>query len=376
MTDSLRIVVAGGGTGGHVYPGIAIVERLEARIETHARFVGVRGGVEEAILARAGRDHVLLPGYGIRRANIARKLGAPFMLAASVVRAMRLLADFRADVVLGTGGYASAAVVVASMALRTPRVLQEQNSVPGLVNRRLAPNAQLVLLGYAESVAWFKEGTPSLVVGNPMRRMPSTSRAEGARFFDLDPSRPTVLVVGGSRGAHSLNMAAAEAAAQLSASRSAQFIVLCGAVDRAEVERRTERVAANVRVLEYLDEMHFAYAACDVAVARSGASSVFELAAFGVPSIFVPYPYAADAHQQGNAEPLVEAGGAVVVADSEVSGDRLERELDALLADKARRLRMSAAMRAWSKPDAADRAADAILAVAKKKEMREQRLAA
>jgi UDP-N-acetylglucosamine:LPS N-acetylglucosamine transferase len=130
MSEALRIVVAGGGTGGHVYPGLAVVERLEARVATAARFVGARGGVEEKILAGAGRDYDLLPGYGLRGATIARKLGAPFVLGAGVVRAARVLSAFRPDVVLGTGGYASAAVVVASLAFRIPRVLQEQTAFP------------------------------------------------------------------------------------------------------------------------------------------------------------------------------------------------------------------------------------------------------
>ncbi|HEU4928287.1 MAG TPA: UDP-N-acetylglucosamine--N-acetylmuramyl-(pentapeptide) pyrophosphoryl-undecaprenol N-acetylglucosamine transferase, partial [Candidatus Krumholzibacteria bacterium] len=310
MSDALRIIVAGGGTGGHVYPGIAVIERLEERWQTRALFVGVRGGVEEKILARAGRDYQALPGYGLRRATAARKLASPLVLLSGVMRAGKILSAFRPDVVLGTGGYASAAVVVASLARRTPRVLQEQNSVPGLVNRKLARYAHLMLLSYDESRRWLPATVPSLVVGNPLRRMPTPSRAQASAFFQLDPSRPTVLIVGGSRGAHSLNLAAADAAALLASERGVQFVILCGSTDRAEVERRTERVSGLVRVLDYLDEMHFAYAASDVAIARSGASSVFELALFGVPSIFVPYPYAADDHQESNAAPLVKAGGA------------------------------------------------------------------
>lgn len=378
MSQALRIVVAGGGTGGHVYPGIAVVERLEALLDTHALFVGTRGGVEEKILARAGRTYQSLPGYGLRRASAARKLAAPVVLLAGVARARSILSAFRPDVVLGTGGYASAAVVVASLVQRTPRVLQEQNSVPGLVNRKLARYANLMLLGYDESRAWLPAGVPALVVGNPLRRMPSPSRAQAAAFFRLDPAMPTVLVVGGSRGAHSLNLAGADTAAQLAASRGVQFIVLCGAADRAEVERRTQAVSSRVRVLDYLDEMHFAYAASDVAIARSGASSVFELALFGVPAIFVPYPYAADDHQERNAAPLVKAGAAVLVRDAELSAARLVAELDGAFSSTERRRAMSEAMRAWSKPDAAERAAEAIVALVKKKErgMKGQKLAA
>ncbi len=366
MSDTLRIVVAGGGTGGHVYPGIAVVERLEERVATRALFVGARGGVEEKILARAGRDHELLPGYGLRRATRARKVASPFVLGAGVVRAGLVLRRFRPDVVLGTGGYASAAVVVASLAFRIPRVLEEQNSVPGLVNRTLARRADLILLGYEESRSFLPADARALVVGNPLRRMPRPTRAEAAAYFGLDAARPTALVVGGSRGAHSLNLAGAEAAARM-APRGVQFVILAGEADRATVERRTAHAADRVRVLAYLDDVHFAYAACDVAVARSGASSVFELALFGVPAVLVPYPHAADAHQEGNAAPLVRAGGAVLVRDAELSADRLTAELESLLAAPERRRAMADAMRAWSKPDAADRAADAILALTKKK---------
>lgn len=368
MSGVLRIVVAGGGTGGHVYPGLAIVERLEERIDTRALFVGAKGGVEEGILSRAGRDYQLLPGYGLRGATFARKAAAPFVLGSGVVRAARILSAFRPDVVLGTGGYASAAVVVAALVFRIPRVLQEQNSVPGLVNRRLARYADLVLLGYDESRPWLPAGTKTAVVGNPLRRMPTPTRAEAAAFFRLDAARPTVLVVGGSRGAHSLNLAGADLAARLASSEGVQFIILSGAADRGEVERRTSGVAEGVRVLAYLDEMHFAYALADVAVARSGASSVFELALFGIPSVFVPYPFAADGHQEKNAVPLVRAGGALLIPNADLTAERLAEEIDSLLGAPERRRAMSEAMRAWSTPHAAERAADAILSAAKKKE--------
>lgn len=368
MTQSLRIVVAGGGTGGHVYPGIAVVERLRARTATDVLFVGARGGVEQGILARAGYDCELLPGYGLRRASIARRLMAPLVLAAGVARALAILRSFRPDLVLGTGGYASAAVVIAAVLNRTPRVLQEQNSVAGLVNRRLARFADLVLLAFAESAASLPERTRTRVVGNPLRRLPVSTREAAAARFSLAASRRTVLVVGGSRGARSLNMAGADAAARIAAKLDVQFLMLVGASDRAEVERRAANAGERVRVLDYLDDMQHAYAMADLAVARSGASSVFELAVFGVPAILVPYPYAADAHQEGNAAPLVQRGAARMLRDAELDGERLAREIEDLLAAPERLAAMAAAMKSWATPDAAERAADAILDVCKKKE--------
>jgi len=367
MANGLRIMVAGGGTGGHVYPGIAIVEALAAMTPVDARFVGAQGGVEQGIFERAALAHSLLPGYGLRRASLARKAMVPFMLAGGVARATKLVRSFRPDIVLGTGGYASATVVIASILSGVPRVLQEQNSVPGLVNRRLAPRASLMLLGYEESRAWIPAGVPVRVVGNPIRRLPRATRDEAAAFFGLDARLPVVLVVGGSRGAHSLNMAGADAAARLTTARDIQFVILAGRADRAEVERRVNG-SPRVRVLEYLDEVHFAYSLADVAVARSGASSVFELALFGVPAIFVPYPYAADAHQESNAAPLVDAGAALRVRDADLNGEALAATVAALIDAPEQRATMAKAMRTWSRPDAAAESARAILEIAKKKE--------
>ena len=365
MGDTLRIMVAGGGTGGHVYPGIAIVEAIAETSGVEALFVGAQGGVEQGIFERAALAHSLLPGYGLRRASLSRKLAAPFNIAAGVLRASKLVREFRPDVVLGTGGFASATVVMASVLARVPRVLQEQNSVPGLVNRRLARYADLMLLGYEESRAWLPAHVNARVVGNPIRHLPRTTREEAARFFGLDASRPVVLVIGGSRGAHSLNMAGADAAKR-ALSTNMQFVILTGRADRAEAEKRAGD-SKDVRILEYLDEVHYAYSLADIAVARSGASSCFELALFGVLAIFVPYPFAADAHQESNASPLVQAGAAVVIPDAELTGARLEQALTGLLADAPRRAAMSEAMRTWSKPNAAADAAAAILEVAKKK---------
>jgi len=367
MGDTLRIIVAGGGTGGHVYPGIAIVEAIAETTNVDALFVGAQGGVEQGIFERAALAHSLLPGYGLRRASLSRKLAAPFNVAAGVLRASRLVRAFGPDVVLGTGGFASATVVMASVLARVPRVLQEQNSVPGLVNRRLARHADLVLLGYEESRAWLPAAVATRVVGNPIRRLPRTTREEAARFFGLDASRPVVLVIGGSRGAHSLNLAGADAAARLERSRDVQFVLLTGRADRMQAEQRVGD-SARVRILEYLDEVHYAYSLADVAVARSGASSCFELALFGVPTIFVPYPFAADAHQEKNAAPLVAAGGAMIIGDAELTGELLAGTLATLLDDAGRRDAMSKAMQGWSKPNAAADAAGFILEIAKKKE--------
>jgi UDP-N-acetylglucosamine--N-acetylmuramyl-(pentapeptide) pyrophosphoryl-undecaprenol N-acetylglucosamine transferase len=351
-----------------VYPGLAIHESLvDWAGPVEVMFVGVVGGLEEQILASRGVRHVLIPGRGLRGAALATKLAAPLATARSVLRAAVIIRRFRPDVVVGTGGYASAAAVIAALLLRIPVVLQEQNSVPGLVNRRLARFADLVLLSYAESRRYISSSAPTSVVGNPLRAMPRVSRDEAAKYFGLDPKKQTVLIVGGSRGARSLNLAGAGAAVLVTTTHDAQFVLLTGERDYETARTSLGDLADRVKVTRYLDDMHMAYAVADLAVARAGASSVFELASWGVPTVFVPYPHAADDHQARNVLPLIERGAAVVLPDAEVDANNVAARIRALLDDEPARVRMSRAMVSWSRPDAARAAAALIIDVAKKK---------
>jgi UDP-N-acetylglucosamine--N-acetylmuramyl-(pentapeptide) pyrophosphoryl-undecaprenol N-acetylglucosamine transferase len=373
--SEIRVIFAGGGTGGHVYPALAMHDSLVEALGpdgVNALFVGVAGGLEKRLLPGSRRDVTLqlLPGRGFRGASLANKLQVPFDVARGATRGVRTIRDFRPDVVVGTGGYASVSMVVASILTATPRILQEQNSVPGLVNRRLARFADLVLLSYEESTQRIAGGVETVVIGNPLRRTPAADRTAGAMFFGLDPERPTVLVIGGSRGAHSLNAAAIAATQSLLDETDSQFVVLTGERDFAEVTSELDRGDQRLVVRPYVDEIHHAYSIADVALARAGASSVFELATFGVPTIFVPYPYAADDHQRLNVEPLCKLGAAMVIDDAELDGDRLSIEIRALLEDDSRRAKMSSAMKGWVREDAADEAAGRIIGLVKKNAVR------
>ncbi|MFH1755793.1 MAG: undecaprenyldiphospho-muramoylpentapeptide beta-N-acetylglucosaminyltransferase [Candidatus Latescibacterota bacterium] len=367
----LRVMIAGGGTGGHVYPGISIYRALEARCgKIDVLFIGVRGGVESGILDRLGLPYLLLPGRGVRGASLRAKLVAPFILKWAVLRAMRAIISFKPDVVLGTGGYASVSAILAAMLCGKLRVLQEQNSIPGLANRLLSRIANLVLLSYEESRAYVKKDVPSLVIGNPLRFEPHGqpfSKAEALASFGLEEGLPTIVIFGGSRGAQSINQAGIRLAQTMSRERSAQFILLSGERNFAWVQREVESCASLVKVLPFLEEMERAYVAADLAVARAGASSVFELAAFGIPSIFVPYPYAADDHQRHNVARLHELAAVEVVEDSQLGGDVLVGMVKRLIEDNQRLHDMSESMRSWVKTDAAQQAAAAISALVKKK---------
>lgn len=360
--QSIRVMIAGGGTGGHVYPGVAIYRALASRgAKVEALFVGARAGVEERIFAELGLPSVLLSGHGVRGKSLLLKVTSPVSFAVGIARGIAEIAAFKPDVVIGTGGYASVAIVAASVLCRRPRAIQEQNSVPGMANRLLSRVAHLVLLSYPESRPFFGRRARCEVVGNPLRIPRRKDREAGLAFFGLRGDLPTVLVLGGSRGARAINRAAASAIKRILAAREVQFLLLSGESDHAAVSADLRGHERHVRVLPFLQEMEHAYSVADVAVSRAGASAVFELAAFGVPSVFVPYPHAADDHQSKNVEPLRRRDAAVVIADGSLGAEGLEAIILALLDDHGRRAEMSRRIREWAVPDADERAAEKIL---------------
>jgi len=225
----MRIMIAGGGTGGHVYPGIAMYNALRRRVRNvEVLFVGARAGVESRIFDDLGLPSVLLPGRGVRGKGLLAKLTSPLTLLVGLFHGIREVLAFKPDVVIGTGGYASVAVVAASVLCNKKRVLQEQNSVPGMANRVLSRFADLVLLSYEESKAFFKRGVPTAVVGNPIRVKEKPDRDAALRFFDFDAGTAVVLICGGSRGARSINQAAVVAIRRILARRRVQFVFLTG----------------------------------------------------------------------------------------------------------------------------------------------------
>lgn len=353
----MKLLIAGGGTGGHVYPAVAVYRALKARLPAvEVLFLGSRRGVEGSIFAADHLPHLLLPGFGLRGIGAVRMILAPFAFLASLLIAIKTMRTFNPDLVMGTGGFASATAVAAAILTGKPRVLQEQNSVPGMANRLMSRFAHLVLLAYEESKGQIHPRARCEVVGNPIRFSTHWEKKQAARDLGLDPALPTVLVFGGSRGARSLNTCALGMIEKVLEKRSVQFLVISGSSDFARVEASCAG-KEPVKVLSYLPAMDKAYCAADVAVARAGASSVFELAYFGVPTIFVPYPHAADDHQRRNVEPLVEMGAAVAVDDRSLDGESMGKLVCTLLDDEGRRRSMAEKMKQWVKKDAAAKAA-------------------
>jgi UDP-N-acetylglucosamine--N-acetylmuramyl-(pentapeptide) pyrophosphoryl-undecaprenol N-acetylglucosamine transferase len=348
----MTVVIAGGGTGGHLYPGLAVADALVAR-GVAATFVGTAGGIEARVVPGAGYPLRLLPGRQLRGGGPGRVVVGLAALASGVVRALGVLAELRPSLVVGVGGYASVAVVVAAATRRIPTVLLEQNVVPGAANRWLARFARCVCVGFAESTPYFPAGR-AVHTGNPVRA--GILRPREAR------AHPGILVFGGSAGAHRLNQATLDALTLLGPlARELDVTHQTGSADLDGVRTAYERLGLGVRVEPFITDMGAAYAAADVVVARAGAMTCAEVTAVGLPSVLVPYPYAADDHQRRNAEVLAGAGAAELILDAELTGERLAATLRALLEDAERRTTMASHARALGRPDAAARVADTCL---------------
>ncbi|TMA74075.1 MAG: undecaprenyldiphospho-muramoylpentapeptide beta-N-acetylglucosaminyltransferase [Deltaproteobacteria bacterium] len=374
-------MIAGGGTGGHLFPGIAVAEAARRRDPNGAiLFVGSERGLEARIVPSAGFALEALPTTPLRGRGARDRVRAIAGLAAGVGRARGVIRRFAPDAIVGLGGYASAPAVIAGRLAATPIVLLEQNARPGLTTRLLARFADRVCVSFPESAAAFAAGK-AVVTGNPVRwraadgavasspaassgtAMSASSVPTGTATSAPSAASPettaggrglALLIFGGSAGARTLNLAGPALAAALADVPGLSIVHQTGA--EAEASVRAAYAGAGIRadVRPFIADMGAAYAAADVVVCRAGATTIAELAALGKPAILVPYPYAADDHQRANAESLVAVGAAAMVLDAEASGERLAAEVRRLLAPAARAT-MAARVRALAHPDAAER---------------------
>jgi UDP-N-acetylglucosamine--N-acetylmuramyl-(pentapeptide) pyrophosphoryl-undecaprenol N-acetylglucosamine transferase len=353
MTVACRVVIAGGGTGGHVFPALAIAEALRGR-GVDVQLVGTAAGLEARVVPAAGYPFHVVSGAPLRGGGAARLVGGLAAALRGVRQARSLLGRLRPAVVVGVGGYASVAVVVAARLARVPTILQEQNAVPGVANRALGRVSDRVCLGFAVAARSFPSGR-TVHTGNPIR----TAVLEG-----VGPGSD-LLVFGGSQGARRINRAVVAALPRLQASLAGGGLVhQTGAADFDEVRHAyaQQGVAADVRA--FIEDMGWAYGRAALVVARAGALSCAEITARGLAAILVPYPHAADDHQRHNAAALVAAGAADVLPDADLDGISLATAVERLCADPDRRGRMAQAARAIGRPDAANRVADEVMTLA------------
>lgn len=360
-----RAVVSGGGTAGHIYPALAVVEKLKQR-GVEVTFVGTPDGLESRIVPQAGVDFFALAAAGFDRSRPLTLVTSSLTIAASSVRAWALLGKLKPAVVIGFGGYVSIPVGIAAGLRRIPLVIHEQNSVPGLANRFLAPRASAVALTYPDSKKYLTGVGETVVTGNPVRGdVLSADRVSGREQLGLPESATVLLVFGGSRGARHINTAVVAIANKLLENPDLHVIHVTGSLEEDAVREALASQGSDAsgrwHVFGYLDVMGRALAAADLVVARAGATSIAEITALGVPAILVPYPHATDDHQTTNAAACVEAGAAFQVADSELDQGEFAELLSRLISDPNRRATMATASHELGRPDAAQRVADLAL---------------
>jgi len=353
----VRVIIAGGGTGGHLFPGVAVAEELARRSST-ARivFVGTEHGIEARVIPKEGYPIEFLSAEGMVGKATLRKVKAAYLFLVSLFQARRIIASVRPDIVIGVGGYASVGMVCAAHFMGIRTLIMEQNSVPGFANRILSKFADAVAVTYQESIAHFpRERT--FLTGNPVRNKILTREASDvSRSFSLVRDRFTVLIFGGSLGARTINNAAGEALHYLLDLRdNIQFIHQTGEKDLKDVMDTYRKLGFSGAVMPFIYQMADAYSAADLVICRAGATTLSELTVMGKAAVLVPYPYAASNHQEANARKLEDMGAATVILDRHLSGEVLARAIRGLYNNPEKRKAMQKASKAFGRPDAAEK---------------------
>jgi UDP-N-acetylglucosamine--N-acetylmuramyl-(pentapeptide) pyrophosphoryl-undecaprenol N-acetylglucosamine transferase len=350
------ILILAGGTGGHVFPALAVADELR-RLGASVHWLGAAGRLESKVAAERGIPFAGIAVAGLRGRGLIRWLAAPWHLARALVQALRILRDVAPRVALGFGGFAAGPGAIAARLLGVPLLIHEQNRAPGLTNRVLARFARRVLCGFPDA---FPTSRGAEWTGNPVREEIAALPPPETRLAGRS-GRRRLLVLGGSQGAAALNRLVPAALARIAPAQRPEVIHQCGPAHLPETAQAYSGAGVEARVEAFLEDMAEAYGWADLVLARAGASTLAEITAAGLASILVPFPYAVDDHQTRNAEFLVERGAAVRIAEAELDPDGLAGWFTTLLGDDRRRLSMAMAARALARPDAAHRVALACL---------------
>ena len=361
MKENPKVVISGGGTGGHIFPAIAIADALKRRFpKADILFIGAKGRMEMERVPKAG-----YPIEGLWISGMTKDIKSlllPLKLTSSINRAIAILKRFKPDVVIGVGGFASGPTLMGANYLHIPTVIQEQNSYPGKTNRNVGKKAKAICVAYDHLDQWFPAEKIHFT-GNPLRANIALkgTREEAAEFFHLDPSKPVALLVGGSQGALGINKGIS---AQLAAFKDSnlQLIWQTGKtyITQAQQEVKSLGLENQVKPTVFIDRMDLAYGIADVVISRAGAMSISELALVQKPVIFVPLPTAAEDHQTKNAQQLVDAEAAIMVKNAETE-TKLIPTLLQLVADPERQERMKANIGKFARPNAAEDIVDQIV---------------
>lgn len=365
--DKIRVIISGGGTGGHIFPAIAIANALKKlQSDVEILFVGALGKMEMEKVPAAGYKIVGLNISGLNRSNMFKNLAFPFKLIGSLLKSLKIIKEFKPNVVVGVGGFASGPVMYAASSKGIPTVIQEQNSYAGITNKLLGKKAKKVCVAY-DGMDKFFPAKSLIRTGNPVRQdilNLEGKREEGQKTFNLDPTKKTLLVIGGSLGARSINLAVK---AHIEDFRKAdvQVVWQTGKLFIEEAKKAVaDANATNFFVSDFIYTMDQAYAVADVVLSRAGASSISELCIVGKPSVLVPFPFAAEDHQTKNAQALVDVDAAILVPDAEAGARACEEALK-LLSDEATQTRFITNIKKLALPNADEEIAKEILKLAK-----------
>ncbi|WP_161939948.1 undecaprenyldiphospho-muramoylpentapeptide beta-N-acetylglucosaminyltransferase [Dissulfuribacter thermophilus] len=362
LSNRLNVAVAGGGTGGHIFPGVAILRALEALRPLNILWIGTGKEVERQILESLTIEYTELKVRPFHGAGLGSLIRAITTLPISISRARSILKDFNPNVVLGIGGYVAGPVMIAARSLNIPLVIHEQNVIPGLTNRLGARFAQKIFISFKGSQSWFPGGK-SILTGNPVREefLKLNKHDDGKEYA----SRPKhILVIGGSQGARAINRLATCALAILAKSGiDLEVIHQTGKQDQEYTRRVYREAGIKASVYGFINDMASAYAWADLVVSRAGAGTCAELSVTGTPSILIPYPHAASSHQEANAKELESCGASITFRENEVGPERLASTIQALLLDTERLSQMRQAARSIAQPYAAKTIAEQILKI-------------
>lgn len=364
-----RVIISGGGTGGHIYPAIAIADAVKSGLhDVELLFVGAEGKMEMEKVPAAGYKIIGLPVAGFQRRLTLKNLMFPFKLMRSLTRSKKVVRDFNPDIAIGVGGYASGPVLRVASGRGIPTVIQEQNSYPGVTNKILAKRASAICVAY-EGMDRFFPADKIHLTGNPVRRDIADlkdKREDGIRFYNLDSGKRTILVMGGSLGARTLNEALVAATDVIGKNQDIQWIWQSGSLYKGMYDDSQLAKLPNVKNLAFIERMDLAYACADLVIGRAGALTISEICVAGKPSVLIPSPNVAEDHQTKNAMALVEKSATIMIRDVDAMQDLVSKSLE-LVKDDAKLNQLAANAGYMGKPYAADEIAKVIIDIINRK---------
>ncbi|MFA5011983.1 MAG: undecaprenyldiphospho-muramoylpentapeptide beta-N-acetylglucosaminyltransferase [Ignavibacteria bacterium] len=330
----MRVIMTGGGTGGHIFPALAIADELKNReSDSCIKFIGAKGKMEEVIVPENNYEIALIEVVGLNRKNMLKNINFILRYYTSLRKCKKIIKDFKPDVVIGTGGYVTGPVVSSAVNLGVPSIIQEGNSYPGKVIKYLAPKVNKVIVNFEETRDYLKRKDNVVQISYPVRnKIKSINKEDALKFFEITNRYKTIFVFGGSQGAKAINEVLESKIEKLS-NESINIIWQTGKANYERISNKFKNISDRIKIYGFINDMDKAYAASDLVICRAGISSIMELSLTSKPAILIPYPYAAENHQELNAKSLVERSSAVMIREDEIRETLIEK-IKSLLFDE------------------------------------------